>query len=120
MGPFFIVLGIGVLINHVYYAAAVAEAVHIPTLIYLSGLMSLLAGIVILNAYRAWTADWRVIITILGWLCAIGGFVRIVLPKVTVSLATTIYSGPAALIVVAIVSLILGCYLSFEGYRRSA
>ena len=117
MGPFFIVLGIGVLINHVYYAAAVAEAVHIPTLIYLSGLMSLLAGIVILNAYRAWTADWRIVITLVGWVLAIAGVVRIVFPRVTVMLATSLYSGPRAMGVVGLLVLVVGGFLSLQAYR---
>ena len=46
-----------------------------------------------LNAYRAWTADWQVIITILGWLLVIGGIVRIVLPQVATMIAPAVYSG---------------------------
>jgi hypothetical protein len=40
---------------------------------YLSGLLSLLAGLAIVNLHNTWRADWRVIITVLGWLMTIGG-----------------------------------------------
>jgi F-type H+-transporting ATPase subunit a len=78
----------------------------------------LLAGLAILNAYRAWTADWRVIVTVLGWMFIIAGIVRIVLPTVATSLSSTIYSAPVAMAVMGIVVLVVGGYLSFEGYRR--
>lgn len=116
-GPLLVVIGVGVLLNEANYAAMITEAAHSPTLIYLSGLLTLPLGLAILNAYRAWTADWRVIVTILGWLLAIGGVIRIVLPQFTATLATTLYSTSAGLTVFAVIVLVLGGYLSFEGYR---
>ena len=116
-GPSLVVIGVGVLLNEANYAAMITEAAHSPTLIYLSGLLTLPLGLATLNVYRAWTADWRVTVTILGWLLAIGGVIRIVLPQFTATLATTLYSSSASLTVFAAVVLVLGGYLSFEGYR---
>ncbi len=118
-GAVFVVIGVGVLANLGFYSGMVAEAVRSPTLIYIAGLLSLAAGLAILGAYRAWTADWRVVITILGWLCVIGGIMRIVLPRLTASLATTIYSGTAAMVIAGIVVLVLGGFLVFQGYRQA-
>lgn len=119
IGPTLFVIGIGVLLNEANYAAMITEAAHSPTIIYLSGLLTLPLGLAILNVYRTWTADWRVIITILGWLLVIGGAIRIVLPQLTATLASTLYSNSAALTVFAVVMLVLGGYLSFESYRLS-
>jgi hypothetical protein len=116
-GPIFVAIGIGMLLNEPVYAAMIAEAVQSHILIYLSGLLSLAAGLAVLSAYRAWSADWRVIVTILGWLLTVGGVVRIVLPQVPATLAPRIYSGPMAFIIVAVIALAVGGYLSFEGYR---
>lgn len=116
-GPSLVVIGVGVLLNERNYAAMIAEAAYSPTLIYLSGLLTLPLGLAILNLYRAWTADWRVVVTILGWLLAIGGVIRIVLPHFTATLATTLYSTSAGLTIFAVAMLVLGGYLSFEGYR---
>jgi hypothetical protein len=116
-GPSLVVIGVGVLLNEANYAAMITEAAHSPTLIYLSGLLTLPLGLAILNVYRAWTADWRIVITILGWLLVIGGVIRIVLPHFTATLATALYSTSAGLTVFAVVMLVLGGYLSFEGYR---
>jgi len=118
IGPVFVVIGISILANEPIYEAIVIESVHSPTLIYFSGLMALPIGIAMLNAYRAWTADWRVIVTVLGWLFVLGGILRILLPHTTAVLGTTIYSGSAALPIAAVIVLVLGGFLSFQGYRR--
>jgi hypothetical protein len=117
VGPLFVAIGLGILINSSFYAGAVIEAVHSPTLVYLSGIASLLAGLAILNAYRAWTSDWRVVVTFLGWLFVIGGILRIVLPGVVESTVIAVYVGTTALIIIAAIVLIVGGFLSFKGYR---
>ena len=117
VGPLFVAIGLGILINPSFYNGAIIEAVHSPTLVYLSGIASLIAGLAVLNAHRTWTADWRVIVTILGWLFVIGGIIRIVLPGVIENIWLTVYSGPNALIVVAVIVLVVGAFLSFRGYR---
>ena len=117
VGPVFVVIGVSILLNEPIYNAIVIESVHSPTLIYFSGLLSLPLGIAMLNVYRAWTADWRVIITALGWLLTIGGIVRIGLPQTTAALGNSIFATAAAMPIVAVVVLILGGLLSFEGYR---
>ena len=89
-----------------------------PTARVSPGLLTLPLGLAILNVYRALTADWRVIVTVLGWLLVIGGAIRILLPQFTATLAITLYSTSTCLTVFAVVMLMLGGYLSFEGYRH--
>jgi uncharacterized membrane protein len=117
IGPLFVAIGVGVLINAPFYVGSVIEGVHSPTLVYMSGVASMLAGLAMLNAYRAWTADWRVIVTILGWLMVIGGIVRIVLPQIATTVAPALYSGPTALMITGAIVLVLGGFLTVKGYR---
>jgi hypothetical protein len=119
VGPLFVAVGLGILLNSKFYAGAVIEAVHSPTLVYLSGIATLLAGLAILNAYRTWTADWRVIVTILGWLFVIGGVVRIVLPGLVERTVIAIYVGTTALTIIAAIVLVVGGFLSFKGYQAA-
>ena len=119
IGPLFVVLGIGVLLNQKLYTDMIGQAVLVPVLIYLFGMLALAAGVAMLNGYRRWTFDWRIIITILGWLLVIAGVVRIVLPGVAAAAAISIYSGSAAMGIAGAVVLVLGGFLSFEGYWRA-
>lgn len=95
MGPTFVVIALGMLINLGMYESMIAEALHTGIVAYLSGLLSLIAGLAIVNLHNVWCADWRVIFTILGWLMAIGGIIRIVMPQVAVAIGSTIYGGRA-------------------------
>jgi hypothetical protein len=117
IGPLFAALGLGMLLNSTFYAAAVGEGAHSPVLIAIAGMATLVAGTAILNAHRAWTADWRVLVTVIGWMFIIAGLIRLILPTVAETVAPAIYSGPAALMVAGVVVLIVGGILSFEGYR---
>jgi hypothetical protein len=120
MGPTFVAIAFGMLINLDMYKSMIAEALHTGLLFYLSGLLSLLAGLAIVNLHNTWCRDWRVIVTILGWLMTIGGIIRIVVPQVAVTIGSTIYGGRASTIVAALIIGILGAFLSFMGYRRRA
>ncbi len=118
IGPLFIVLGVGILINQSVYTDMIGQAVLIPVVIYLSGLLAFTGGVAMLNGYHAWTADWRVIVTILGWIMVIAGIVRIVLPAVSAVLAISLYSGSSAMPIVAVIVLLVGAFLSYQGYFR--
>jgi uncharacterized protein YjeT (DUF2065 family) len=119
IGPLFAALGLGMLLNATFYAAAVGEGADSPVLIAIAGMATLVAGLAILNAHRAWTADWRVLVTLIGWLFIIAGLIRLILPTLAETLAPAVYSGPAALMVAGVVVLVIGAVLSFEGYRTA-
>ncbi len=119
VGPLFVVLGIGCLVNQTIYADMIGQAILVPVLIYLSGLMAFTAGVAMLNGYHAWTADWRVIITIFGWVLVIAGIIRIVLPGAAAIAAIALYSGGYAMAIVGVIVLIIGGFLSFKGYRTA-
>jgi hypothetical protein len=119
IGPLFAALGLGLLLNSTFYATAVGEGAHSPVLIAIAGMATLAAGLAILIAHRAWTADWRVLVTVIGWIFIIAGLIRLILPTLAETLAPAVYSGPAALMVAGVVVLIIGGILSFEGYRTA-
>jgi len=121
IGPPFVAIGLGLLLNQRTYWDMIDDVIRHPSpignmLIYLSGLLSMLAGLALVNAHPSWTRDWRVVITILGWLLLVGGIVRIVLPDIILKLGSTLYGSPTTPLLVAIISLALGGFLSFKGY----
>jgi uncharacterized membrane protein len=121
IGPPFLAIALGLFLNQNTYWGMIDEVIRHPSpignmLIYLSGLLSLLGGLAIVNAHPSWTRDWRVLITIIGWLMLIGGIVRIVLPDIGLKVGSALYASRTTLLVVAIISLGLGGFLSFKGY----
>jgi hypothetical protein len=119
IGPTYLAIGIGILLNGSFYTGLVEEAVRSASLIYFSGLMAILSGLAILNVHRGWHG-WRGIITIIGWLLVIAGVLRLVLPATTAAYASDIYEKPATLLIVAGLMIIVGIILTVAGYRAES
>ncbi len=118
MGPLFLVMGAGMLLNGDIYRAMAEEFVHSHALIYFSGVLALLAGLAIVNAHNVWALEWRVVITLFGWLALLGGVVRIVAPQFVAAIGTAMLSSAALPLTASIIVLALGGLLSFKGYTQ--
>ena len=49
-------------------------------LLYLGGCMALVLGAILVHAHNLWVSDWRVLVTLIGWLALIKGVVLISFP----------------------------------------
>jgi hypothetical protein len=120
IGPVFAATGIGMLLNAGVFRILAEQFLSSYALIFLAGLLTLTAGIALVLAHNVWEPDWRVIITILGWLGVIGGVVRIVAPDWVVKIGGAVISHGEAFMVAGFVVLVLGGVLSYFGYADTA
>ena len=118
IGPLFLAVGVGLLLNAAHYRAMAEEALKSRALIYITGVITMAAGLSVVLSHNVWAADWRVIITLLGWLGTIGGALRIVWPQQTETMGHWVLARPAGMTVGAVFWLIVGAILSFYGYVR--
>jgi hypothetical protein len=120
IGPIFVAIGVGMLINGPLYLAMADAGLHSYVLIYLSGVMTLTAGIALVLTHNVWVGDWRLIITILGWLGVIGGAFRIVWPQAVIEVAGRIIAHAESLMFAGFAVLVVGAVLSYFGYADTA
>ena len=118
IGPVFLAGAVGLFANATAYRAMAREFLHSPALIYLSGLLTMSAGVAIVLAHNVWVADWPVLITIFGWLAAVGGAVRIILPDRVKGIGEAMLRSQAALMVGGAIWLVFGALFCFVGYFR--
>jgi hypothetical protein len=118
IGPVALVAAIALFLNAAAYRAMAQEFLHSPALIYLSGLLTMTAGLAIVLNHNVWTADWRVIITLFGWAATLGGALRIALPEQVKSIGENMLAKPVAMTIGGGVWLALGAALCFFGYFR--
>ena len=116
IGLLFSIDAVGVLINTAIYRRLVEEFTESPALRYLGGILALFFGLFILNFNNAWTADWTVIITIIGWLSVVKGVLLIVFPKVYLNFSNWMRMGDAMMRYIGIIYLLLGLFLTFKGF----
>ena len=77
IGPVAFLMGLVVLLDPQRVRTLAREALQGEAIIFIAGLIALTVGLAIVNTHNVWSADWRVVITILGWLMVLGGIARI-------------------------------------------
>jgi hypothetical protein len=118
IGPIFIAGAAGMLINGRAFLAMADELLRSRALIFLSGLLTMTAGLALVLTHNVWVANWPVLITILGWLGVIGGAFRIVWPQGTEQMGRTMLKKPMLLTIGGGAWLAIGAVLCFFGYFR--
>lgn len=58
------------------------RSIH-PTVVYLNGLVLLIAGLTILSFHNSWHLDWTLLVTLFGWVLTALGLLRMMFPKAT-------------------------------------
>jgi hypothetical protein len=116
IGPLFLAVGIGIFVNGQVYRMLADEFLRSRALIYLSGLITMTAGLAIVLTHNVWRPDWPVLITILGWLAVIGGAVRIIAPQGTERIGRRALKHKHGLTIAGIAWLAIGAILSVFGY----
>jgi hypothetical protein len=118
-GPVIATVGIGMLTNPPAFREVARQLLASYHSIYLTGIMFLLTGLTILNFHHVWARDWRCVITLLGWLFALGGVWRIIAPNFTVFVGTAVLANSGFFLGAGIVLLAIGGLLTFKGYVSS-
>jgi hypothetical protein len=118
IGPLFFFMGVSLVVNNEAFRLMADQLLRNYALIYISGTITLVAGLAVVNLHNLWVRDWRVAVTILGWLGVIGGIVRIVVPQHAATLGAAELTRPWILITAGLVLGLVGAWLSYIGYLR--
>ena len=116
IGPFLLAIGAGMLANRVGYRAMAQELIRSRVLIYFAGILALLSGLAVVLTHNMWTADWRILITLIGWLAVIGGLFHIVFPEQVTKMGTAMIAKGNIMTIRGSSMLVLGAALSFFGF----
>jgi uncharacterized integral membrane protein len=116
IGPVFIVGGLDMLFNTTVYRAMFERALHNHMLIYLSGVLALVAGLAVVIMHNDWKWHWPLIITVLGSLALIGGIVRMIAPQAIESFGLSVLSYSNFFTIDGGIAVPLGVLLCYFGY----
>ncbi len=117
IGPVMIVIGLAVLLNQDEFRKLSQEFLASRALMFLSGFVLLPAGIAILLVHNVWLLNWRVLITIIGWLIVVSSAVRLLAPRFVAERGGVLLKEPQMPVIAGIIWAAIGCVLFFFGYR---
>lgn len=115
MGPIFLVLGLGVVMNQSYFRGVAREISGSPALFFVTGMISLVIGGIIAILHPVWTG-WPIVITLIAWLMILRGVMRAVLPSHAHRVVDRIAANPNVETATGLGLLALGAYLTGMGY----
>jgi uncharacterized membrane protein HdeD (DUF308 family) len=115
IGPIYLVIGVGLLLNADNSRAIVKEFKDSPALFYLSGILALIIGGLIVLLHNVWSG-WPIVITLLGWAAILKGLIRIIAPDTAKSFISKITGNKNDMTAAALVALALGAYFTAMGF----
>jgi len=116
LGPMFVVLGVALLAKPQMFRTILPEFIGSPTWLYLAGFIGLVAGITLVLTHNVWVLDWRLIITVIGWLTLARALITIFQPQWIVAAGTAILAHRGIFVGTAVTNLLIGLVLSYFGY----
>ena len=76
-----VISAVAVMIRYKESLVLEEEAMKSPLHIYLSGFVFLILGVLLVVSHSVWVFDWRIVITVIGWLVLLKGMGRIFFPN---------------------------------------
>jgi hypothetical protein len=121
IGPVLLIIGIGMVagtfVEGESYSSLMKEFIGSRALIFTTGVLALLAGLAIVNAHNLWVPDWRVLVTVLGWLFIVRGVMNLVFPHLVQTMGDRMVASHAGVIAGSAFTIVLGAILSIMGYE---
>ena len=118
MGPVLVAMAASLLLNRPAMPELAAQISQDWGVIYLSGVVLLVAGIAIVERHNVWHGGWPVIVTVLGWMALVGGLARILFFRQLAALASRIVANPPLIVAPALLLLLVGVFLTLKGFKQ--
>ncbi len=117
MGPVLVAMAAALLLNKKVLPELAGQMAHDFGIIFMSGILLLVAGIAIVRVHNDWSGGWPLLVTLLGWLAIIGGLARMLYFRHLALLAPGFVQTPALITGTAVVLLLTGVFLILKGYQ---
>lgn len=116
IGPYIIVIGASLMLNQKIFRKIMEDFPKNPSLVFVTGLLTFVVGLATVLFHNIWVADWRLIVTIFGWLVLIKGLFLVVLPGTLIK-TTKIYLDNFKLVLIPWgIMILIGILLTVKGY----
>jgi hypothetical protein len=118
LGVLYLSFFFGLLYNGKYYKKALPQLVQNSGYLILGGFMAIIFGLLILEYHNQWYRDWRVVITLFGWIALFKGVVLIIFPPLFTSFKDSILLEKNHKYFL-IILLLMGLFFGYFGFVSS-
>ena len=108
--------GLVVLTQKKFVMNVIDDLSNNKALMYVTGAMVFVLGLLIVLNHNVWEASWQVIPTIVGWAMVVKGVAIFFVPKATLSMARSYARNRNMVVLTGILALAVGAYLLYVGF----
>lgn len=119
IGLYYVFVSIAFLIQKTRLRGLIIDTLNSPAYLLLSGFIALIIGILLVVSHNLWVEDWRVIITIIGWLALLKGMTIILFPQFLVNMSIKWMQNDMAYTLTFLFVLFMGALLLYFGNAHS-
>jgi hypothetical protein len=116
MGVMFAVLGFAILFNTKFYMKGLDAVFKNAGLMYITGFMILVMGIILVLVHNVWSYEWTVIITVMAWGTFLKGLVFMIFPEVMINVGKKMITK-GWLTLGGVLGLLIGLCLICKGFE---
>lgn len=118
LGPLFLLVGLGALINMGYMREMMDEFTKGKQHFCMIGLgiVQFFFGMFLVTSHNIWVANWTVLITIIGWVSLIKGVLALLLPRVAMSMMVSLKGQSWWIPVAGVVAVVIGAVFTYFGF----
>jgi hypothetical protein len=118
-GPYLLISGAAVALRGRDVAMLVEEFARAPSLVFLTGALTLLAGLIMLAVHQRWGTLGETVVSLVGWLVVLRGFMLLATPNLAFRLADDVLGTQQTIAIVGSVFAGLGVYLTMIGLVKT-
>jgi len=118
IGPVMLIIGLAVFANQRAFRDMAEEFLASRAMIFLSGLLIMPVGLAIVLTHNIWAVDGRVMITLFGWVNAIGGAIRLIAPAYVMKTGRAMLKRPYFIPAAAGIWVVAGLLFCLFGILR--
>ncbi len=116
LGIYLLVIGLSMLINGKTIKPLLTNIINDPSLLFVTGFIALILGILLVVSHNIWAADWRIVITIVAWMALLKGIIRIACPQFAFNASKKWVENSFNYNISMILVLLIGLFLSYHGF----
>lgn len=85
--------------------------------VLIAGFIGIVGGLAIILSHNIWVADWRIVITLFGWVALLKGITYVAFPEMLVNTTTGIFEKKRNRTIALWLAFLLGVYLVSNGFE---
>jgi len=116
LGLIYLAIGLGMLASPRFYKEMLNKMIDNEAVLFLTGLLVLIVGYLLVAYHNIWINGWTIIITIFGWLALLKGLMMVVIPGKSIKLYKIFKINEKQMSVYGLIVFVLGIILTYFGY----